>query len=302
MSIGVTRRVERVSPRGHGAGRAARVGETLPRWPGRRAAGAELARSRGGRRRAPGAGRAVRLRQVDRAPPGRGARRARQRQRRPRRAGRDARATSGPRRGHGLPGVRALPAPLGAGQHRLPSQDARRARCRAAAARGRGGRHARHRPAARSPAGRALGRGAAARRHGPRHRAPPAGVPLRRAALQPRRRAPHRAARGDRGAGAAPRGDLALRDPRPDRGHDHGRSHRRHARRRAPAGRPAARHLPGSGQRLRGGLPRVAADQLDRSHPPRGPARRRGRDVAGAEGRGARARASGPACARSRCG
>ena len=49
--------------------------------------------------------------------------------------------------------------------------------------------------------------------------------------------------------GAPPRRDLALRDPRPDRGHDHGRSDRPAPRRRAPAGGPAPRHLRRSGQR-----------------------------------------------------
>ena len=39
-------------------------------------------------------------------------------------------------------------------------------------------------------AARPLRRPAPARRHGPRHRAPPAGLPLRRAALEPRRPAP----------------------------------------------------------------------------------------------------------------
>ena len=58
-------------------------------------------------------------------------------------------------------------------------------------------------PAARPPSPGAVRRPAAARRHGPRHRAPPQGLPVRRAALEPRRAA----ARGDahRDRQAAPR-------------------------------------------------------------------------------------------------
>jgi sn-glycerol 3-phosphate transport system ATP-binding protein len=54
----------------------------------------------------------------------------------------------------------------------------------------RGGRAARHRGAARPAAAPALGRAAAARGDGPRHRAGAGAVPVRRAAVQPRRPAP----------------------------------------------------------------------------------------------------------------
>ena len=50
----------------------------------------------------------------------------------------------------------------------------------------------------------AVRRPAPARRHGPRHRAPAEGVPVRRAAVEPRRQAAHRDARRDPQA-AAPR-------------------------------------------------------------------------------------------------
>ena len=53
----------------------------------------------------------------------------------------------------------------------------------------RGRAHPRHRRAARPQAEAALRRPAPARRHGPRHRAQSQGVPVRRAAVQPRRQA-----------------------------------------------------------------------------------------------------------------
>ncbi len=73
-------------------------------------------------------------------------------------------------------------------------------------------------------------RPAPARGHGPRHRAPAAGLPVRRAAVQPRRQA----ARADapRNPEAAPRArhHLAVRHPRPGRGHDAGAAHHRDER------------------------------------------------------------------------
>ena len=64
-------------------------------------------------------------------------------------------------------------------------------------------RHAVARPAARPPPGRALRRPAPARRHRPRHRAHPEAVPVRRAAVEPRRRAARR--HPDRDRPPAPR-------------------------------------------------------------------------------------------------
>ena len=64
-------------------------------------------------------------------------------------------------------------------------------------ARRRGRAHARARADAGAQAAAALRRPAPARRHGPRHRAPAEGVPVRRAAVQPRRQAAHRDARRD---------------------------------------------------------------------------------------------------------
>ncbi len=62
-------------------------------------------------------------------------------------------------------------------------------------------------------AARALRRPAPARRHGPRHRARAAGVPVRRAAVQPRRQAARADARRDPAAAARARRHLASTSP-----------------------------------------------------------------------------------------
>ena len=87
------------------------------------------------------------------------------------------------------------------------------------------------RHAARPLPARALGRPAPARGDGPRDRARPEGVPVRRAAVEPRRQAARGDARRDQGAAPAPEDDHGLRHARPDRGDDDGRPHRRDARR-----------------------------------------------------------------------
>ena len=97
----------------------------------------------------------------------------------------------------------------------------------------------------------ALRRPAPARRHGPRHRARPAGVPVRRAAVQPRRQAARADAHRDQGAAPAPEDHDRLRHARPDRGDDHGRQDRGHARRPGRADRRAARALRPAGQPVR---------------------------------------------------
>ena len=89
------------------------------------------------------------------------------------------------------------------------------------------GQDAADRAAARSQAGPALGRPAPARGDGPCARARPQAVPVRRAAVQPRRQAARRDARRDQAAAPAHQDDHRLRHPRPDRGHDAGRPHRR---------------------------------------------------------------------------
>ena len=89
----------------------------------------------------------------------------------------------------------------------------------------------------------ALGRPAPAGGDGAGDRARSPGLPVRRAAVQPRRPAARADAHGDQGAASAPGIDLDLRHPRPDRGHDHGRQDRGHAGRPYRAGRRAARGL-----------------------------------------------------------
>ena len=86
----------------------------------------------------------------------------------------------------------------------------------------------------------AFRRPAPARRDGPRDRARPAGVPVRRAAVQPRRQAARRDARRDQGAAPAADHHHRLRHARPDRGHDDGRQDRGDERRQRGADRRAA--------------------------------------------------------------
>ena len=94
-----------------------------------------------------------------------------------------------------------------------------------------GRRHPGPRAVPRPLSAPALGRPAPARRDGPRDRARPAGVPVRRAAVEPRRQAARADAHRDQGAAPAPEDDVDLRDARPDRGDDDGRPHRGDARR-----------------------------------------------------------------------
>ncbi len=110
----------------------------------------------------------------------------------------------------------------------------------------------------------ALRRPAPARRHRPRHRAPALGLPVRRAAVQPRRRAARQhAARDQRTAPAAQDHD-DLRHPRPGRGHDHGRQDRRAERRQHRAGRLADGALQDAEEPVRRRLHRFAEDEPDR--------------------------------------
>ena len=74
--------------------------------------------------------------------------------------------------------------------------------------------------AARAPPEAALRRPAPARRDGPRDRAAADDLPLRRAALEPRRRAARRGARRDPAPARSPRRDDALRHARSGRGDD----------------------------------------------------------------------------------
>ena len=108
----------------------------------------------------------------------------------------------------------------------------------------------------------AFRRPAPARGARPRHRAPPAGVSVRRAALQPRRQT----ARADAGraeeAAQPAQHHCDLRDPRPGRGDDAGRPRRGDEGRAGAAGRRAARALQRAGQPLRRRLYRLAGDEF----------------------------------------
>ena len=134
------------------------------------------------------------------------------------------RAAEGPRHGDGVSELRALPAHDRVREHvvRAAAQALPEARDRAPR---RGGRsHPRHHRAAPAQAAATVRRPAPARRHGPRDRAQSQGVPVRRAAVQPRRQAPGADAHRDQAG--APEGAYhhGLRHPRPDRSDDVGRS------------------------------------------------------------------------------
>jgi sn-glycerol 3-phosphate transport system permease protein len=124
-------------------------------------------------------------------------------------------------------------------------------------------------------------RPAPARGDGPRHRARAGGVPVRRAALQPRRQAARADARRAAGPAQAPRYHQPLRHARPGRGDDARAPHDRDERRPCRADRRAARGLRPAGHHLRRELHRFAADEPDPAgarrpqgavrHPPRAP-------------------------------
>ncbi len=86
--------------------------------------------------------------------------------------------------------------------------------------------------------GNLSGGSATASRDGPGHRPRGRRVPLRRAAVQPRRQAARSDAHRDRPPAEAARHHHGLRHPRPDRGDDAGR----------PGRRPQARRTPAAGQ------------------------------------------------------
>ena len=126
----------------------------------------------------------------------------------------------------------------------------------------------------------AVRRPAPARGHGPRHRARPAGVPVRRAAVQPGRQAAGADAHRDQGAAPAPHHHLHLRHARPDRGHDHGRQDRSDERRQDRADRFTAGTLRQPGQPVRGRVHRLAGDEFSQRQ-----AGQERRGNAGADGR-----------------
>ena len=129
-------------------------------------------------------------------------------------------------------------------EHRLPAEDGRRGPGLDRQEGGERRPHPQPHQLPRAPPRPALRRPAPARRDRPRHRPPALGLPVRRAALQPRRRAARHHAPRDLRAAPAARQDDDLRHPRPGRGDDHGRQDRRAERRQHRAGRLAARALP----------------------------------------------------------
>ena len=144
--------------------------------------------------------RPVRLRQVhaaadDRRPRGDHVGRAEDRRR-----GRQRRAAVEARHRHGVPVLRALSAHDGLRQHGLRHEDRQGEQGRDRPPRAPGRRDPAADQISRPPAQGDVGRPAPARRHRPRHRAQPEGVPVRRAAVEPRRRAARRHPHRDRQA------------------------------------------------------------------------------------------------------
>ena len=175
-------------------------------------------------------------------------------------------------RQHRVPELRAVPAPVGAGQRGLrpaPPEDAQE---RGQAAGRRGARAgAADRPRA-AQAGADVGRPAAAGGAGTGAGAEAGGAAAGRAAGRARRQAAKGAADRAEDAAAAGRHHLHLRHPRPGRGAHHERPHRRHERRPGRAGGRAERGLRGAVHHLRGRLPgRLQPDGGDRPRRERRP-------------------------------
>ena len=165
----------------------------------------------------------------------------------------------------------------------------------------------RARRAPRAQARQPVGRPAPAGRDGSRDRPRGRGVPLRRAAVQPRRQAARPDAHGDLAPAEAARHHHGLRHPRPDRGDDAGRPGRGAEAWRAPAARDPARALREPGQPLRRRLHRLPADELPagdgRGQPGRAAVRHRRRSRRRRprrhRARACSSRASGPSTSRT---
>ena len=110
----------------------------------------------------------------------------------------------------------------------------------------------------------ALGRPAPARRDGPRDRARARGVPVRRAAVEPRRQAARADALRDPEAAPAPGDDQPLRDARPGRGDDARAPDDRDERRPRRADRHADGGLREPGDAVRRRIHRLAVDEFPR--------------------------------------
>ena len=108
----------------------------------------------------------------------------------------------------------------------------------------------------------AVRRPAPARRHGPRHRAQSESVPVRRAAVEPRRQAARADAHRDQARAPEGQDHDGLRHPRPGRGDDARRPGRGDERRPHRADRHAAGALSSPEDALRRGLHRLAGDEF----------------------------------------
>ena len=174
-----------------------------------------------------------------------------------RRARRDPPVGRRPRRQHGVPVLRAVPAHDGARERRLRPSVQGRSR------KERGGDGAWRSSALVGLSGleqrvavRTVGRAAAARRGGARAGAGAAGAAVRRAAVEPRRQAAPPRARGHPRTAAIPQPHRRLRDARPGGGAGRLRPHHRDVERPHRPDRHAARALRGAGRPVRGRLHR----------------------------------------------
>ena len=127
--------------------------------------------------------------------------------------------------------------------------------------------------APRPQAGEPLRRPTPACRDGPGDRAQGRRVPVRRAAVQPRREAARADAHRDPAHAAATGHDHRLRHPRPDRGDDPWRPGRRAAQGTVAAGGVAARALRAARQPVRRRVHRLPTDELHSRPTHRWPAR-----------------------------
>ena len=152
------------------------------------------------------------------------------------RRGHGVHAAAQAQREHGVPELRAVPAPVRAGQRRVRPAPPEGAQERDQAAGGRGaGAGAADRPRA-AQAGPDVGRPAAARGAGPGAGAEAGGAAAGRAAGRARREAAKGAADRAEGAAAAGRHHVHLRHARPGGGAHHERPDRRDERRPGRAG------------------------------------------------------------------
>ena len=221
-------------------------------------------RNRGRRIRHPGG--AIRLRQIDAAADDRRAGEHHRRRDRHRRARGQRCRAEGARHRHGVPELRAVSAHDGARQHGVRAEPGERAA---------GGDRPEGRARGGDPEPGALpqplsaaivGRAAAARGDGAGDRARPAGVPVRRAAVESGRQAARGDAGGDQGTAPAADHHHGLCHARPDRGDDDGRQDRGDERRQRGADRRSVGAVRQPGELVRRGLHRLAGDEFPEGH------------------------------------